>query len=169
MTAIDARIIEAQADFTQHISSDWALVSAGTLDDYNTMTIGWGSAGVLWGKPIVSVFVHPNRHTHAYLESNDYFTVQLFDEAYRRDLAILGSKSGRDTDKVALTGLTPTAICEGVGFQEARLTLVMKKILTHHLVPIDAPVDFLVNHMDGLYAEKAHTIFMGEVIGCIRR
>ena len=169
MAAIDPRIIEAQADFTQHISGDWALVSAGTLADFNTMTIGWGSAGVLWGKPIVSVFVHPNRHTHAYLEANDYFTVQLFDEAHKRDLAILGAKSGRDTDKVALTSLTPTAIDASVGFEEARLTLVMKKILTHHMVPIDAPVDFLVSHMDGLYAEKAHTIFMGEITGLIRR
>ena len=45
----------------------------------------------------------------------------------------------------------------------------MKKILTHHMVPIDAPVDFLVSHMDGLYAEKAHSIFMGEVIGLSSR
>ena len=27
----------------------WALVTAGTLDDFNTCTVSWGSMGNVWG------------------------------------------------------------------------------------------------------------------------
>ena len=40
---------------------------------------------------------------------------------------ICGSKSGRDCDKTALTGLTPVFDGESVYFDEARLVLVCKK------------------------------------------
>ena len=166
MAAIDPRIIEAQADFTQHISGDWALVSAGTLDDFNTMTIGWGSACVLWGKPIVSVFVHPNRHTHAYLEANDYFTVQLFDEAHKRDLAILGAKSGRDTDKVAQTSMTPMEAAGSVSFREAEVTLVARKIYSQELDTAKMPKEVVERNYS---TEAPHTMYVGEIVEIIRK
>ncbi|MDD6551601.1 MAG: hypothetical protein PUF16_07450 [Lachnospiraceae bacterium] len=46
----------------------WALVTAGDMNDYNTMTVGWGELGTIWGhafkgRSIVTVFVHPTRYT----------------------------------------------------------------------------------------------------------
>ena len=38
---------------------DWALVTAGTMENYNTMTIGWGGLGTLWRKPVCTVYVNP--------------------------------------------------------------------------------------------------------------
>ena len=161
---ISDAIRAAQAEFTDRIGGDWALVTAGTEESgWNTMTIGWGSAGVLWGRPILTVFVHPSRFTQHLLVENDYFTVQLFDNEHKRDLGILGSKSGRDGDKVSQTSLTPKAIEHGMTFEEATTTFVCKKILTHQLKPEDAPQDFL-NRSAVLYATDAHTVFMGEVI-----
>ena len=59
---IPQRFLDAQAEFAQRVAGDWALVTAGTEDDgWNTMTIGWGTAGVLWSLPTVTVFVHPWR------------------------------------------------------------------------------------------------------------
>lgn len=29
----------------------------------NTMTIGWMTAGIIWGKPIVTVLIRPSRHS----------------------------------------------------------------------------------------------------------
>ena len=54
----------------------WALVTAGTIDNYNTMTIAWGSMGTIWGpvhkgKPILTIYVSPDRDTYNYLEKND--------------------------------------------------------------------------------------------------
>ena len=56
----------------------WALVTAGNPENYNTMTIGWGSMGTIWGPPhkgkqVVTVYVSPARYTHSYLEDNEYF------------------------------------------------------------------------------------------------
>ena len=97
----------------QLFNDRWALATAGSMENYNTMTIGWGSMGTLWGpphkgKPVLTIYVSPARYTHTFLEQNDYFTVSFFPEEYRKDLALLGSRSGRDGDKVALTALTLT-------------------------------------------------------------
>ena len=48
-------------------------VSHGGRD--NTMTIGWGSLGVVWGKPVFSVLVRPSRYTFDLLEASGEFSV----------------------------------------------------------------------------------------------
>ena len=75
----------------------------------NTMTIGWGSLGVIWGKPIFSVLVRPSRFTFGLLEASGQFSVSVphgVDMA--KALALCGSKSGRDLDKFAAAGLEKT-------------------------------------------------------------
>ena len=154
----------AQTEFVERVGDDWALVTAGTEETgWNTMTIGWGSAGVLWSTPVVTVFVHPWRHTHQFLLENDYFTVQLFDNAHKKDLGILGSKSGRDGDKVALTSLTPKAIDHGMTFEEATTTMVCKKLYTHRMVLDEVPAE-IRERLGAFYAEDAHTVFVGELV-----
>ena len=164
---IPQRFLAAQAEFVQRVSGDWALVTAGTEDaGWNTMTIGWGTAGVLWSRPTVTVFVHPWRYTHQFLLDNDYFTVQLFDNAHKRDLGILGAKSGRDTNKVALTSLTPKALEHGMTFEEATTTLVCKKIYTHAIQLDQMPADIRAQLGD-FYASDAHTVFVGQLVDVI--
>ena len=38
----------------------WALLTAGDLSGFNTMTIGWGALGTLWGRSVVTVYVKPS-------------------------------------------------------------------------------------------------------------
>ncbi len=59
-------------------NDNWALVTAGSLTHYNTMTISWGSLGCIWNgedsaRPIVSVYVKPCRYTHDFIEKNEIF------------------------------------------------------------------------------------------------
>lgn len=158
------QIKDAQKQYVEQVDGDWALVTAGTQESgWNTMTIGWGSAGTLWGLPIATVFVHPWRHTHQFMLDNDYFTVQLFDPEYRGDLSILGSRSGRDGDKVALTSLTPRAIEHGMTFEEAKTTLVCRKLYTHAMVLDEVPAEIRAR-MGSFYAEDAHTVFVGQIV-----
>ena len=86
---------------------DWALLTAGSIERFNSMTISWGSLGTLWGKPIATVYVKPVRYTHNFMEESEYFTLGFFEEKYRSALMLMGSKSGRDTDKAAASGFTP--------------------------------------------------------------
>ena len=85
------------------IDQEWALLTAGVREKFNTMTISWGGLGTIWNKPVVTVYVKPIRYTYEFMESNEYFTISFYDEKYKKDLGILGSKSGRNLDKIALT------------------------------------------------------------------
>ena len=80
---------------------DWALVAAGNMDDHNAMTVSWGGIGCLWNKPVATVYIRPNRHTYGYFEKNEYFTVSFYPGEYKKALGYLGTKSGRDEDKIA--------------------------------------------------------------------
>lgn len=157
---------DLNVDIFKLFDEQWALVSAGTPDDYNTMTISWGSLGTLWapannGKPIATIYVKPIRHTFKYLEANEYFTLSFFPTEYKKDLAILGSKSGRDGDKVALTQLTPKAVEHGVTFSEASLTLVCRKIYSDDFKREKIPADVAEMFYK---TEEPHRFYIGEVI-----
>lgn len=107
----------------------WALLTGGNKDDFNPMTISWGTMGELWGQPVCTVFVRPARHTYKYTEANDRFTVSFFEKGqHRAELGVLGSKSGRDIDKMHDSGLTPIEIDGLMAFDEAHTVLVLEKI-----------------------------------------
>jgi len=61
------------------IGDDWMLITAGKLDDFNTMTASWGGMGILWHKPVVYCFVRPQRHTFQFMEKYKDFTLTFFD------------------------------------------------------------------------------------------
>ncbi len=72
----------------------------------NAMTIGWGSIGSIWGMPVWIVLVRPSRYTYGCIEHSDCFSVCVPGRDLATACAICGSKSGRDSDKLATAGLT---------------------------------------------------------------
>ena len=142
-------------------NKDWALVTAGPIGNYNTMTISWGGLGTLWRLSVATVYVKPCRYTHQFLEKYDRFTLSFFTEEYREDLMILGSKSGRDGDKVALTSLTPVALDGAVTFAQASQTILCQKIYRQDM-DLSAIPQFAIDHH--YQTEAPHTIFIGKVL-----
>ncbi len=71
------------------------------------------------------------------MEAHDTFTVSFFPEDYRGALELLGSKSGRDGDKITESGLTPAAALRvaAPGFAEAELVLSCRKIYYSDMKP----------------------------------
>lgn len=66
---------------------------------HNTMTIGWGALGNIWGKPVFTVMVRHSRYTHELIEAHNEFTVSFpLTAAFSKALGLCGSKSGRDMD-----------------------------------------------------------------------
>lgn len=146
------------------IDKEWALLTCGKKEKFNMMTISWGGLGTLWHKPIATIYVRPNRYTNEFIENNDYFTLSFYDEEYKKDLGFLGSKSGRDIDKISYTNLTPEFIDNGITFKEANLTIVCKKIYFQDLDKKNIPqteIDRFYNN------EPVHRMYIGEVIDII--
>ena len=146
--------------FSQY-DKKWALLSAGNPEDFNTMTISWGGLGTLWNKPVATVYVRKSRYTHVFIDREDYFTISFFPEACKPILGVLGSKSGRDIDKIHDSGLTPKAAGESVAFKEAEATLICRILFVQELDMDRIPEDIRTS----LYSDgDAHDMYIGEVV-----
>ena len=119
----------AQENAFDLIGQQWMLVTAGTEESFNTMTASWGGIGWLWNRPVAFVFIRPERYTHDFTEKCERMTLSFYTEEWRKALQLCGTKSGRDTDKVAETGLTPHRLETGaMTFAQARLTVDGRKL-----------------------------------------
>lgn len=84
------------------------LASVDAQGNPNVMTIGWGTVGIIWGKPIFVVLVRPSRYTHSLIEITDDFTVNVPTPELADEVLYFGTVSGRDQDKFKAKGLTAT-------------------------------------------------------------
>lgn len=149
---------------------DWAVVAAGTEDNFNELTVSWGALGDAWwdNMPIAIIFVSATRYTHKFLEENETFSINVFPPEFRKAVAYIGSHSGRDEDKVAKTGLKVHFSENGSPlFTDARLIIECRKIYSHDLDSKNFSESLIGN-----YAQKKfrgvvpHTVYFGEIINC---
>ena len=129
----------------------------------NTMAIGWGTIGVIWGKPIFVVFVRPSRYTYGLLEDAEEFTVNVMPPEMSEVVEYCGTKSGRDTDKFADKHLTP-----------APAKAITTPILDHALIAYECKVvhkndvvpDELADDIKGSAYPSGdyHRIYFGEIL-----
>lgn len=147
------------------IGDEWMLITAGTLEGFNSMTASWGALGILWGKQVAFCVVRPQRYTREFLDPATHFTLTFFAERYRPALQLMGSKSGRDLDKVAATGLTPAASpCGSVYYAEARLVLECQKLYYQDIDPATFVVPDLCEQIYPTH--DYHRLYVGEIVGC---
>lgn len=144
----------------------WALVTAGETGHFNTMTVSWGGVGCLWNKAVATVYVRPSRYTYEFMEQYDHFTVSFFPDGYRKALSILGSRSGRDCDKVAMAGLDPVPFDESVTFAQAEITLLCRKLYAQDMDLEQIP-EAIREKFYG-EGEMLHRIYIGEIIAVHR-
>ena len=151
----------------QLIDKEWMLITAGTPESFNTMTASWGGFGILWNKPVVYCFVRPVRYTFEFMEKSEFFTATFFDRKYRKALNFCGANSGRDTDKMAATGLTPLVSPKGsVYFDQARLVLECRKL---YFSDID-PENFIDPAIGKNYPlADYHRMYIGEIVNCMQK
>ena len=135
----------------------------------NTMTIGWGTLGTQWAKPIFIAFVRESRYTKEMLEKNPEFTVNVPLGAIDKNiLGICGTKSGRDMDKIQALGLTleePEAISVPA-IKELPLTLECKVIYKQDQDPAAiAPENDARFYAKGTPNEgDYHTAYYGQIM-----
>jgi flavin reductase (DIM6/NTAB) family NADH-FMN oxidoreductase RutF len=152
----------------KYFDKDWILLTAGELEGgkFNSMTISWGSIGFLWGKPMAHVVVRPSRYTYEFIDKYDTFTMCSFPEQYRKVLAVLGSKSGRDMDKINNSGLTPVPSekIAAPSYEEANLILECRKSYYYDI----KPERFLLDYIEDCYkGTDYHRCYIAEIV-CIK-
>ena len=134
------------------IGKDWMLISAGTAEKWNTMTASWGGVGVMWGKPSATCYIRQSRYTK---------TLTVLKDGCRDALNLLGSKSGRDMDKMHESGLTPVMVEGQPTFEEAKLVLICRKVCKTFI----GPDDMTAENVERWYADRDyHTMYIGEIV-----
>ena len=138
-------------------------------DKFNSMVIGWGHLGTLWGKPTCQVYVRQGRYTKPQLDETKEFTIsapvegKLDKEVFR----VCGSLSGRDVDKEKAAGLTLVAAEEigTPGIREYPLTLECKVLYQQDQVLEDMPEEIRERFYRGGSNEgDFHTAYTGQIV-----
>ncbi|WP_138160624.1 flavin reductase family protein [Peptoniphilus catoniae] len=152
------------------IGKDWMLVSAGNKDKgYNTMTASWGQMGAIWtdSLPAVSIYIRPSRYTKKFLDREEFFTLSFFSKDYKKSLAYLGSHSGRDEDKIKLSGLSPEFDEGTFYFKEAELVFICRKLYAAPILE-EGFVDKGIIKEN--YPEKDfHTMYIGRIVKVLKK
>ena len=148
---IDTNLIKAIAD-------EWMLVTAGDREKYNMMTASWGFAGEMWGSDCMITVIRPQRYTLEFINNSDYFTLSFYGDN-KEIHKVCGSKSGRDTDKTALTGLTPVFSDNTVYFEQARMVIICKK---QYVGQLD-PAAFTDKEPLRWYSDDFHYVIIGKI------
>lgn len=144
------------------IGKQWMLISAGTVKQWNTMTASWGGVGVIWGKPSVTCYIRQSRYTKEFVDENEYFTLSFLKDGYRDVLNRMGSKSGREIDKMHDSGLTPVFVDGQPAFEEASLVLVCRKRCAGKIEPEQILHD---ETLEKWYGDKDyHSMYIGEIV-----
>ena len=157
--------VDIKENVVDMICNEWMLIAAGDSEKFNMMTASWGSLGEMWSRHVAQMVIRPQRYTKEFVDKKDYFTLNFFgcDKAAKDIHKICGSKSGRDIDKAAETGLEAIYDSEydTVYFNGARLVLFCKKLYAAPFNPecfIDkAPLDTYAN-------KDYHTQYFGEIV-----
>ena len=139
------------------------LGTAGSGNQYNSLTLGWGASGVLWSKPAAIVYIRENRFSFKYFEKFPVFVLSWYAKKdMQAVLKIFGGKSGRDTDKEKISGFTPVETPDGgVTYLQAQKVVICRKMLRQRV-----PAEFLPEKLrpglgrDGL----VHIQYTGEVL-----
>ena len=143
------------------IGSDWMLITAKKGDKTNMMTASWGGVGILWNKPVATIYVRPQRYTKEFIDNEEYFSLCVLPEEYRQILNYCGTKSGRDEDKIAETKLTIDESEKAPIFKESRLVLICKKLYAQDLTEQYFIDKSLVEK--NYKAKDFHTMYIAEI------
>ena len=144
------------------IGKDWMLITAGNeARGYNTMTASWGHMGHIWGYDTSVIYVRPQRYTKQFVDREEKYTLCFF-PGYKKEMGYLGTKSGRDEDKVAAVGLTPVFGEDFTYFAEASLVLVCRKL---YQAPLKEEFFLDPAVVDSSYPNRDfHDMYVGEIL-----
>jgi flavin reductase (DIM6/NTAB) family NADH-FMN oxidoreductase RutF len=164
MAKVQVRYTDYFAQTIQRMRDDGLLlVTLGADAKANVMTIGWGTMGTIWARPVFIVLVRPSRYTSSRLEHVGDFTVNVPPRELAAAVSHCGTVSGRDHDKFRETGLTP------IPSREVRPPIIQECVVHYECRTLhrnDVVPGALVQAVrDEFYASgDFHRIYFGEIV-----
>jgi len=160
MNKIDIAELNIQPFTT--LGSDGVLIVGGDEKNNNPMTISWGFFGIMWSMPVAIVAVRETRYTYDFMNKINSFTINWLNDDKRDALMICGTKSGRDIDKYAVSGITllKSDIIETPSITESKMILECETIYTTDLTESS----FIDKSILGMYANDFHRLYFGKVV-----
>jgi flavin reductase (DIM6/NTAB) family NADH-FMN oxidoreductase RutF len=142
-----------------------AFLTVQAGDRLNVMTIGWATFGWIWQKPIMMVAVRSSRHTFGIIEAAEDFTVTIPAGDMAKEIALCGTKSGRDMDKIKQASLQTSKTREVVSpiIKAQGYHLECRIVYKSAMDPAYLDQDY----DSSLYPQKDyHTLYFGEIVAC---
>ncbi|MCX7614680.1 MAG: flavin reductase [Clostridiales bacterium] len=158
---MDMNEFESKISVFSMFNDEWSLITAGDQKKINTMTASWGGLGIMWSMKVATVYIRQSRYTMEFVDSQDYFTVSFFGKKYRKELGLLGSKSGRDCDKIKNAGFTPVFVENAPTFEQAELVLVCRKLYKQQM-ELSCILDPSIEK-DNYSTGDLHHMYLGEI------
>lgn len=150
----------------EYLHKQGAFLTVKSGDIVNTMTISWGNIGYEWARPVFTVLVRKSRYTHELIEDSKEFTVSIpVNAKLKSELALCGTKSGRDVNKFEVLSLktkTSTVIDTPI-IDGCELHYECKVVYKNDMNPDMLNEDIRnSSYKDGDY----HTMYFGEIVAC---
>ncbi len=115
----------------------------------------------MWNKNVAYIVIHPQRYTKEFVDNSDSFSLTFFDESYRETLSYLGTKSGRDEDKLEKSKLAVLHENNTPYFKETNIAISAKKLFAQEYKP-ESFIDNEFNQKMYPYSDH-HTLYIGEI------
>ena len=129
----------------------------------NLLTLGWGLIGPFYhGHPIFAIAVTPLRYSWRFLEAVPEFVIAVPDDTLKEAVRFCGTQSGRDRDKFAATGLTPTP---SVHVKAPSVLECPVNIECRIYTRVAPPHMLLTPEHRQAPLDEQHTIYFAEVLG----
>lgn len=143
-----------------------AFLTVKNQDEVNTMVIGWGNIGFIWGKKVFTVYVRYTRHTFQLLDQAKEFTISVpIDQDLKDALMYCGTKSGKDENKIKNADLS---LVSGRKIN----TPIIGDCLVHYECKVIYEDNIRHSVIDSSVRDKYyrdndyHVVYYGEIVDC---
>lgn len=164
---MDIKFNELSKEMLQQLQKG-AFLTVKNGDKVNTMTIGWGSIGIMWNKPVLMVPVRYSRYTHTLINEAKDFTVSIpLNGDMAKQITYCGTKTGKEIDKIKELGLTAVE-SKNVNtpiIGECQLHFECKIVYKQ---PMDSNmIDDEIKNIN-YPNDNFHVLYYGEIVSCYR-
>ena len=136
-------------------------------DKFNSMVIGWGHLGIIWGMETFTVYVRQSRYTKAQIDKTKEFTLSVpLDKKFDKEIIrVCGSLSGNDINKADYVTLVEPQTNHTPGIKEYPFTIECELLYAQDQVLEKMPASVIERYYsDEEDVGNFHTVYIGRIV-----